>query len=44
MISRSGSARCSSNNPKHIASGLFKRKLTFSNDRVERTQREQKRE
>lgn len=31
VISRSGSARHSSNNPKGIPSGLFERKLTFSN-------------
>lgn len=31
VISRSGSARHSSNNPEAIPSGLFERKLTFSN-------------
>lgn len=34
VISRSGSARCSSNNPKCIPSGLFERKLTLSNSRA----------
>lgn len=44
MISRSESARSGSNNPKHIASGPFERKLTFSNDSVETPQRKQKKE
>lgn len=44
MISRSESARCGSNNPKHIASGFFEWKLVFPNDSVGTTQREQKRE
>lgn len=44
MISRPRSARFISNNPKHIASGVFERKMTFSNDSVGTTQREEKRE
>lgn len=44
MISGSGSARCGSNNHKHIASGVFEKKLIFSNDSVGTTQREHKKE
>lgn len=39
VISRYGSARRSSNNPKCIHSGLFERKLTFSNRSAETSEK-----